>query len=311
MYNSRLAKALEKYGGGNKARDRRKSMQRRSVYRYNDGASVSSEVSSIDSDEQRMSPHYKEYIMNIEAIKTHLARKGEFEGVDEEALDSPSTRGDKLLRRINKIENSLTREVMFQDLRKLNVEEAAEVQSDAFDAIEGDNWVDNLPSPRVPTEKGLLPPSFKKPEGMLEALSTPAFQSNLYRHPLTRGNWKPSGKEKKKMSYVPKGKTKNQVFGKDGKPIVTQKPMGDDTSTDNVTPEANAMHPSYSEESRGVEKKQPPAQSDEALQQQKDLEELKAKIKRVRVHSFKPSDRFGNKDVREKCSGRFYVFLRG
>ena len=96
--------------------------------------------------------------MNIEAIKTHLARKGEFEGVDEEALDSPSTRGDKLLRRINKIENSLTREVMFQDLRKLNVEETAEAQSDVFDAIEEDNWVNNLPSPRVPTEKGLLPP---------------------------------------------------------------------------------------------------------------------------------------------------------
>ena len=30
------------------------------------------------------------------------------------------------------------------------------------------------------------------------------------------------------MSYVPKGKTKNQVFGKDGKPIVTLKPMGDE-----------------------------------------------------------------------------------
>ena len=138
--------------------------------------------------------------MNIEAIKAHLARKGEFEGADEEVLDSPSTRGDKLLRRINKIESSLTREVMFQDLRKLNVEETAEAQSDVFDAIEEDNWVNNLPSPRVPTEKGLLPPSFKKPEAMLEALSTPAFQSNLYRHPLTRGDWKPSGKEKQKKS---------------------------------------------------------------------------------------------------------------
>ena len=79
---------MEKYGGGKSraptkvdATSKRIPLQR--------CASVSSEVSSIDSDEQRMSPHYKEYIMNIEAIKTHLARKGEFEGVDEEALDSP------------------------------------------------------------------------------------------------------------------------------------------------------------------------------------------------------------------------------
>ena len=124
MYNSRLAKALEKYGGGNKAHDRRKSMQRRSVYRYNDA--VSALRGRRHSDEQRMSPHYKEYIMNIEAIKAHLARKGEFEG--EEVL--PSTRGDKLLRRINKIENSFTLEKE-QIACKLNVE-AAEVQSDAL-----------------------------------------------------------------------------------------------------------------------------------------------------------------------------------
>ena len=135
--------------------------------------------------------------MNIEAIKAHLARKGEFEGADEEVLDSPSTRGDKLLRRINKIESSLTREVMFQDLRKLNVEEAAEVQSDAFDAIEGDNWVDNLPSPRVPTEKGLLPPPSKAGRNA-GSIVDPAFQSNLYRHPLTRGIGNRQGRKKRK-----------------------------------------------------------------------------------------------------------------
>ena len=38
----------------------------------------------------------------------------------------------------------------------------------------------------------------------------------------------------------------------------------------------------------------------EEEQHQKDIEALKAKIKRVRIHSFKPIDRFGNKTENSK-----------
>ena len=341
FYNKRLAEALEKYGGGRegleKARAKRKAMkmQRRQYNNNNNnnngGEDTNSNMSSseapsiisIDSDEERMSPHYKEYMMNLDTIKYHLAARGEFEE-EEEVEDSPSTRGDKILNRINRIESSLTREIMFKDLLKLNrdmnskmaEEDNDEDKNTIFDTSENADWMDHLPPPRPPNDSGKLPPSFKKPTGMLEALSTPAFQSKIHRLPLSRGDWKPSGKDRKKKTYASKKnkKTKGlQIFGKDGKPLVTLKPIDEekarkekknDDDDDGRKEETNSTIENKKEEEKknvdNITTTTIPTLSPEEEQHQKDIEALKAKIKRVRIHSFKPIDRFGNKTENNK-----------
>jgi hypothetical protein len=311
FYNKRLAEALEKYGGGKKglenARAKRKKMQRRQ-YDLDNWSEQS--FGSIDSDEQRMSPHYKEYMKNIDAMKWHLASRDEFEE-GEEIQDSPSTRGDKLLNRINRIESSLTRDIMFQDLLNLNRDKNNTSNiSGSNDITAEEDWMDHLPAPRPPNDKGLLPPSFKKPNGMLEALSTPAFQSKIYRLPLSRGDWKPSGKDKTRKKYLSK-KNKQlkglQIFGKDGKPIATLSPVGeergggqeDSNSGENAeeTAAAATTTTTTKEKKESEEEKVELTKKllSEEEQQKKDIEDLKNKIKRVRIHSFKPIDRFGNK----------------
>ena len=101
------------------------------------------------------------------------------------------------------------------------------------------------------------------------------------------------------MSYVPKGKTKNPSFRQRWKAHSNAETDGGRHSTDNVTLRRMQCI-RVTRKKAGVLKKATTSSVGRTLQQQKDLEELKAKTERVRVHSFKPSDRFGKRTSQGK-----------